>query len=234
MGKAMFRSIKKILLISVLLGASFFWSAINLFAAGDVYTIIIDPAHGGIDEGVKITDKINEKDITLVIAHELQKELSIESNIRVILTRNSDTDISAEKLNKIVRENKPDFFISIHINKGFGKHASGFELYYPGFGNDTAGGKKEIKDLSNERINQLNKSVRMAQLIQRNLGSIFARKGRGLREADTPRLEGLSVPALIVEIGFASNSDDRKKILSEKMQKEIAQSLAKGIKLFYR
>jgi N-acetylmuramoyl-L-alanine amidase len=142
--------------------------------------------------------------------------------------------MSAEKINKIVRENKPDFFISIHINNGFGKHASGFELYYPGFGKDTTGGKKEIKDLSNEKINQINKSVRMSQLIQRNLDSIFARKGRGLREADSPQMEGLSVPALTVEIGFASNPDDRKKILSEKTQKEIAQALAKSIKLFYR
>jgi N-acetylmuramoyl-L-alanine amidase len=231
----MFRNIKKILLISALLGASFFWSAINLFAAGDVYTIIIDPAHGGIDTGVKVTDKINEKDITLAIALDLQNELSRESNVKVILTRDSNTDMSSdEKINKIVRENKPDFFISIHINNGFGKHASGYELYYPGFGKDTAGGKKEIKDLSNEKINQINKSVRMSQLLQRNLDSIFARKGRGLREADNPQLEGLSVPALIVEIGFASNSDDRKRILSEKTQKEIAQALAKSIKSFYR
>jgi N-acetylmuramoyl-L-alanine amidase len=230
----MFKNLKIILLISALISASFFLCAINLYAAGDVYTIIIDPAHGGTDTGVKIKDKINEKDVTLAIAHELQKELSRESNIKVILTRDSDTDMSAEKINKIVRENKPDFFISIHINNGFGKHASGFELYYPGFGKDTTGGKKEIKDLSNEKINQINKSVRMSQLIQRNLDSIFARKGRGLREADSPQMEGLSVPALTVEIGFASNPDDRKKILSEKTQKEIAQALAKSIKLFYR
>lgn len=230
----MFKNLKKVLLISTLIGASFFLGAINLFAAENVYTIIIDPAHGGADTGVKRTDKINEKEITLAIALELQKELSRESNIKVILTRDSDTDMSAEKLTQILRENKADFFISIHINQGFGKHASGFELYYPGFGKETAGGKKEIKDLSNEKINQINKSVHMAQLIQRNLDSIFARKGRGLREADTPQLEGLSLPTLTVEIGFASNSADRKKILSEKTQKEIAQALAKSIKSFYR
>ncbi len=230
----MLKNIKKILLISALIGVSFFCGAISLFAAANIYTIIIDPAHGGTDTGVKITDKINEKDITLAIARELQKELSRESNIKVILTRDSDTDMSVEKLTQLVRDNKPDFFISIHINKGFGKYASGFELYYPGFGKDTVDGKKEIKNLSNERINRINKSVRMSQLIQRNLDSIFARKGRGLREADTPQMEGLSVPTLTVEIGFASNSDDRKKILSEKTQKEIAQALAKSIKSFYR
>ncbi|MBN1474757.1 MAG: N-acetylmuramoyl-L-alanine amidase [Syntrophaceae bacterium] len=230
----MFKNLKIILLISAFIGASFFCGVNNLFAAANVYTIIIHPAHGGTDTGIKVTDKKNEKTITLAIVHELQKELSRESNIKVILTRDSDTDMSAEKINKIVRENKPDFFISIHINKGFGKHASGFELYYPGFGKDAVGGKKEIKDLSNEKINQINKSVRMAQLIQRNLDLIFTRKGRGLREADNPQMEGLSVPTLIVEIGFASNSDDRKKVLSEKTQKEIALALAKSIKSFYR
>jgi N-acetylmuramoyl-L-alanine amidase len=74
----------------------------------------------------------------------------------------------------------------------------------------------------------------MAHLIQRNLDSVFPRMGRGLREADVPVLEGLRLPALVVEIGFASNSGDRKKLLSAKTQKEIARALSRSIKLFYR
>jgi len=49
-----------------------------------------------------------------------------------------------------------------------------------------------------------------------------------------PVLEGLHLPALVVEIGFASNSDDRKKLLSAKTQKGIARALSRSIKLFYR
>jgi N-acetylmuramoyl-L-alanine amidase len=230
----MFNKTKKIFLLSLLL-VSLFWGGANtLTAATNNYKIVVDPAHGGSDAGVKITDTINEKDITLAIALALQTELSKEGNIKVILSRVSDKDVTAENRKKIVQENKPNFFLSIHINRGFGKHASGFELYYPGFDKAAANTKKDAKGLSPERIKYLNESVRMAHLIQRNLDSVFPRMGRGLREADVPVLEGLHLPALVVEIGFASNSDDRKKLLSAKTQKEIARALSRSIKSFYR
>jgi N-acetylmuramoyl-L-alanine amidase len=51
------------------------------------------------------------------------------------------------------------------------------------------------------------------QLIQKNMGKVFPRKSRGLRDSAVPSLEGLSIPAVVVEIGFATNPEDRKKIL---------------------
>jgi N-acetylmuramoyl-L-alanine amidase len=79
----------------------------------------------------------------------------------------------------------------------------------------------------------LNDSIRLAQIIQKNLDALFPRKGRGLREADLPIIEDLFVPALVVEMGFASNPEDKKKLLSPNTQTEIAQALAKSIKSYF-
>ncbi len=49
-----------------------------------------------------------------------------------------------------------------------------------------------------------------------------------------PIIEGLLVPAVAVEIGFATNPEDKKKLLSLNTQTEIAKALAKSIKSFYR
>jgi len=211
-----------------------FWGVSSPAEMAKVHNIMIDPAHGGVDPGVQITQKVNEKDVTLAIANALHKELAREQNIKIILTRDADEEVTAEKRRKIISDIKPDFFISIHVNRGFGKNASGFEIYYQGFGRDAQGGKKAVQDLSPEQLKHLNEAVRMAQLIQRNLDGIFPRQGRGLREADMPVFEELPAPALVLEIGFASNPDERKKLLSDKAQEQIAQAIAKSIRTFYR
>jgi N-acetylmuramoyl-L-alanine amidase len=74
----------------------------------------------------------------------------------------------------------------------------------------------------------------MGRIIQENLNTLFPRKGRGLRSADLPITEDLFVPAVVVEMGFATNSEDKKKLLSGDTQTEIARALAKSIKIFFR
>jgi len=74
----------------------------------------------------------------------------------------------------------------------------------------------------------------MARSIQENLNTLFPRKGRGLRRADLPITEDLFVPTVIVEMSFATNPEDKKKLLSPDTQTEIAKALTKSIKSFYR
>jgi len=202
---------------------------------GRKHVIIIDPAHGGQDQGIKLTNNIAEKDITLAVAQFMKKELSRDNNLEVILTRDSDKAVDSEDLRKNIGKIKPDFFISLHVNGGFGKNASGFELYYPEFDESIIRGKKKTKDDTRQLKNKCqNDSLGMAKIVQENLNVLFPRKGRGLRKADLPVIDGLLVPALVVEMSFATNSEDKKKLLSLKTQMDISKALVKSVKTFYR
>ena len=226
--------IKKSLILSLFALIFVICLSFNLSAAEKKHLVVIDPAHGGQDVGVKLTDKIGEKEITLAIALAMQKELAGENNIEVVLTRNSDTNVTIEERKDYISKIKPELFLSLHINAGFGKEANGFELYYPGF-KELQENKKAAKiSPKNKKNKYLNDSVRLANFIQKNMDALFPRKGRGLREADVPIMEGMTIPALVVEMGFASNSEDKKKLLSPDTQTEIAKALAKSIILFYR
>ncbi len=79
----------------------------------------------------------------------------------------------------------------------------------------------------------LNDSVRLANFIQENIDT-YSRARAGDEEADMPIMEGMLMPALVVEIGFATNPEEKKKLISAKRQTEIAKALAKSIILFYR
>ena len=228
--------IKKILSLLGILALVFLICGVwvELSAAPRKHVIIIDPAHGGQDTGIKLTYKVDEKDITLAVAMALRKELAEEKNLEIILTRDSDKEVSLEDRKKNIAEIKPDILISLHTNAGFDKSASGFELYCPEF-------NKDIKEKSTSEDIELrggkksfNDSVKMARMIQANLNTLFPRKGRGLRRADLPVTDKLFVPTVVVEMGFATNSEDKKKLLSPDSQKEIAKALAKSIKTFFR
>jgi len=195
--------------------------------------VVIDPAHGGEDTGSIGVDKVAEKDLTLAIALALKKELARESNMEVVLTRESDKTMSLDERKKNILKIKPALVLSLHINAGFGRNASGFELYYPGFKNIGVS-KKAAKGAAGVPENQhLNDTVKLARLVQKNLDGLFPRKSRGLREAGVPLAERLSVPVLIIELGFATNPDEKKKLTSGKTQTEIARALAKSIKSFF-
>jgi N-acetylmuramoyl-L-alanine amidase len=198
------------------------------------HVVIIDPAHGGDDSGVKVSDKEYEKDITLAIALSLKKELEKIGNIRVQLTRSSDKLVPFSERRKTAASARGELFVSIHVNAGFGKTSSGYEVYFPGVRDaqaEQSNSKEILKDMA--RNKSLNDSIRLAQLIQKNMDGVFPRKSRGIRDASVPVLEGLSIPAVLVEIGFATNPEDRKKMTDGNTQNSIARALYQSIKDFY-
>jgi N-acetylmuramoyl-L-alanine amidase len=198
------------------------------------HTLLIDPAHGGEDTGV-VFDKFREKDLTMKLALLVRQEAQKSENLKVQLTRSADTGMTVAERIEIVDAVKPDCLISLHVNAGFGKKATGYELYFPGFRQTVAGGGDSaaiLKDMA--RNKHLNDAVRLAQQIQSSLEKVFPRKGRGLRDAPCPLLDGLNIPGLVVEIGFATNPEDRSALNSNETQQAIAKALVRGVQGYFR
>jgi N-acetylmuramoyl-L-alanine amidase len=198
------------------------------------YTVLIDPAHGGEDAGV-VSDKINEKNLTMNLALLIREESQKAENLQVRLTRSADRTMTVKERIKVVDEIKPDCLISLHVNAGFGRQASGYEVYFPGFRQNLSrevDSSPILKDMAKNRF--LNDTVRLAQPIQAGLETVFPRKGRGLREAPSPLLDDLTIPGLVVEVGFATNPEDRKSLTGEATQRAVARALVKGLRDYFR
>jgi N-acetylmuramoyl-L-alanine amidase len=197
--------------------------------------VVIDPAHGGTDRGVKLSDNEYEKDITLKIALLMQKELQAMGNVRIRLTRTTDQNVSLPERVKVTPTSGTGIFVSLHVNAAFGKEAAGYEVYFPGFSAAPSGQNTAaviLKDMATNK--SLNESVALSQSILQNLQIVFPGKDRQLRNAPVLILEGLAVPAVAVEIGFATNRVDKKTLIDERGKKNIAQALSRGIKDFLR
>ncbi len=199
------------------------------------YVVVIDPAHGGKDEGVQLSRKVSEKDITLAVATLIKRNLEDSKTLTVRFTRMGDTDVPlADRVGAAIKANA-DLFISLHVNAGFEKESAGYELYFPGFkGQEGSKGAPKgesaaiVRDMV--RTNYLNESVRFAQILQRKLDSVFPRMDRGLRDAPVLILQNLNIPAVVLEIGFATNPNDRKKLQDESIQAAVAKAVAEGVR----
>jgi N-acetylmuramoyl-L-alanine amidase len=193
------------------------------------YLVVLDPGHGGIDKGVRISGDVHESDITLAVAQFIREDLE-KAGIAARMTRTGDGASLTDRI-QIANDKSTDLFLSIHVNAGFDKEAAGYEIYFPGF-SAPPGSENDSKDIVKDMVKtqNLNESVRLARIVQKNLEPVLPRKDRGLREA--PIRVQAGIPALSIEIGFATNPAEKKQITSRDVQRKIASALTRSIQQF--
>ncbi len=171
-------------------------------------TIVLDAGHGGSDPGAQ-RESIQEKDITLAITKKL-KALLEKQGAEVIMTRNDDTFVSLEDRAKVTNDNVPDLFLSVHINAlESTAEIHGIETYY-----------------------QTDQSKPLAETIHQVLVSDLAAPDRSVRKARFYVINHTAVPAVLAEVGFISNKDERQRLTTSDYQDKIAAALARGVSVF--
>lgn len=156
--------------------------------------VVIDPGHGGTDYGAVSGSGIKEKDIVLDIALKIQQlnTLVFENRFEIYLTRHRDTLIALGDRSKLAQVLEPDVFISLHCNQADSAFAKGIEVYV-------------FDDSVYKRS-----STYLAYKIQVEAKEKLGFKTRGLKQANFQVLrETKSVcPAVLVELGFLSATDE--------------------------
>jgi N-acetylmuramoyl-L-alanine amidase len=92
--------------------------------------IVIDPGHGGKDVGAIGQSGTLEKDVTLTLATNLQRELENKTGATVILTRDKDVTLSLKDRLELAKSKNADLFISIHFDAFTSNEVNGITTYY--------------------------------------------------------------------------------------------------------
>lgn len=220
-----------------------------------VRTIVIDPGHGGKDPGAPGYFKgVNEKDITLKIAKKLARKMRDQLKCRVLLTRSTDRYLTLEGRTAIANTKNADLFISIHCNASRNRKVTGIETYYLNLATDNqaievaarenATSRKNISDLEsilndlmkNEKINE---SSRLAADVQKALCSDMKKKyshivNLGVKQAPFYVLIGARMPSILIETSFISNRKECRRLLNQKYQNAICNSIINGVENYIR
>lgn len=166
--------------------------------------VVLDAGHGGSDYGA-IREGINEKDITLDVTHRVDAILR-SKGYKTALTRKDDTFVSLEDRVNISENETPEIFVSIHVNSAVATEPYGIETHY-------------YHDYSKE----------LADVIHKHLAKEVNSKDRGLFKSKFYVINHTTVPAVLVEIGFISNENERNELITDLRKQKTAKAIADGI-----
>lgn len=221
--------------------------------------IILDPGHGGKDPGAIGKGGLQEKALTLQISRQVEKTLKSRlKEVKVKATRNSDVFIElaerTEIANRELKRGNNGLFISIHVNASISSKVSGFETYFLSqnptneearktaalennvviLERNSTGGKKyddvdQVEALMMTTQIQRESSL-LAESIQKGLGkNIKEFRSRGVQRADFFVLRGALMPAVLVEVGFITNTKEASFLKRADYQNSIAKGISDGI-----
>lgn len=187
--------------------------AIRVKNPKEVYdkVLLLDAGHGGKDPGTS-GNGMQEKNLNLTIAQKIAQKLQ-GSGIKVYMTR--DSDVYPENSTRAKTANDiADLMVSIHMNSG-PETANGTETLYQVHAND-----------NEARLT----SKQLAEILQGKVVSATGNTNRGAKLwTDVLILNRTTVPAVIVEVIFITNTGDALKISNPTYQDQVAQAIADGI-----
>ena len=167
--------------------------------------VVIDPGHGGLDTGA-LRGNVLEKDLTLEIALRIKNCLQEMGMKNVIMTRSIDKTLTLDERVQIANNNNADIFVSVHINASVKSEINGIEThYYSENGYD------------------------VAKVIHKELMENVNATDRGLFKSKFYVINHTEAPAVLLELGFISNEQERSSLRSEERQMNSAQAIADGI-----
>ena len=216
-----------------------------------VHVIVIDAGHGGKDRGTMALSGMDEKDIVLDVAKHLRMLLE-GAGIKVIMTRDTDDFISLPERTIIAARSGADLFVSIHVNSNQDHAVNGLLVYYLEAisrremdeeqrkenehiflkslsANDSTTLQAIVTDMMNTF--KTTQSQKLAKLIIREARGYPGVKvrGDGIRICHFFVVRNTLIPAVLVETGFLTNTQDHNKLISPFYRQKMAEIIARGV-----
>lgn len=180
---------------------------------------VIDAGHGGHDHGTE-GKLCKEKDVNLNITRQLVALLARHKpGIKVITTRNRDEYVSLQARCRKANRAHADLFLSIHVNSAPNRRLRGTETFY-----GCRGGKSRTA---------IQKSELLARLLQKCYHDAGRPIDRGVKTNPLYVTTNASMPAVLTEVAFMSNTHDERYLASEAGQREIARMIFNGLMEYY-
>ena len=213
-------------------------------------TVVIDPGHGGDEQGARGAGGALEKDITLQVARRLRTMIESRLGLRVFLTRDDDRTLSLDDRTAYANSQKADVFLSIHANAALRGAMKGAEVFYSSVdradaGTTTLGPSSELLPAlgggtrtidftlwETAQARHLERSSSLARLVEQALRGRVEMSPRPVQQAPFRILVGATMPAILVEMGYLSNTEQEQALTSGGYQDQVAQGLFDAIVQF--
>ena len=246
---------KKIIFAIILSNISFFLERSFSQDNSSEFIVVLDAGHGGHDSG-NTGNGFLEKQIALQTSLQIGNYIKKNSNIKVIYTRNKDKFVKLSERAAIANRSDADLFISIHCDAftspkvyGAGTFVLGLhrnadnlriaqkensvifmeENYQSNYEGFDPNNPESVISLVLMQETYLEQSIEAANTIQKSFVKNLNRKDRTVKQAGFQVLRETYMPSVLVELGFLTNKKEGMYLNSKAGQKEMSETIAKGI-----
>lgn len=219
--------------------------------------VVLDPGHGGIDDGAIGPAGAKEKNLVLQFALDVRNALERTGKFDVLMTRDDDTFVALDDRVAFARSKNAQLMVSFHADTVTQSYVRGATVYTLDENasderarelaakenrSDTIAGV-ELKDKPDEVADIL---IDLARRETKNLSIAFARRLLGdvkqsmklnknpRRSADFRVLTAPDIPSVLVELGYLSNTSDEKLLRSKEWRKKVADRFAISIEGYFK
>ncbi|KAI5913543.1 N-acetylmuramoyl-L-alanine amidase [Thauera sp. 2A1] len=222
-----------------------------------LFTVVLDPGHGGEDPGAVGAAGSLEKDVTLSIARRLKRQIESHPNMRAVLTRDGDYFVPLGQRVTRARRVQADLFVSIHADAFVRPDARGssvFVLSERGASSSAArwlaqkendadliGGvnlarqdghiARTLLDLSQTAT--INDSLKLGRAVLDEIGDINKLHKGDVEQAGFAVLKAPDIPSVLVETAFISNPEEERRLNDDGYQDKMANAITRGIKRYF-
>ena len=213
--------------------------------------IAIDPGHGGADVGVRTSDGLEEKELTLDVARRLRQRLDTRLGVRAVLTRDEDKAISLDERAAFANNNKADLFLSLHANGALAARVSGAEIYFLSLDREgetvrrqanadavslpvLGGGRRmvEVVPWNLAQAAYVDGSAKFAGMLEEELRRRVPMSPRAMQRAGMRVLTGVSMPAALVEMAYLTNREQASSARGDEFRNALADALYEAVARF--
>jgi N-acetylmuramoyl-L-alanine amidase len=219
------------------------------------FKVVLDAGHGGKDYGAVYHGNI-EKNIALKTMLKVGEILEKDPLIDVVYTRKTDVFIELQQRATIANKSKGSIFVSMHCNASKNQSASGTETYVMGITRNQS--NLEVAKMENEVVTleadykvkydgfdpnspesvigisilqeeHLDQSIELAGRVQQFFTKKADYRNRGVKQAGFLVLRQITMPRVLIEMGFVSNKDEGAFLNSDQGQNVLADAIASAV-----
>lgn len=200
-------------------------------AAPALPVVVIDPGHGGPDEGGHSSDGVNERDLVAALAERARAALVATGKVRVVLTRTGSSDPTIDERDSAANMSRPVVFLTLHAGDlgGASPAIAVYTYQAPSPPAPIVASHGLFVPWDEAQQAHLTRSRDLANSLAQQLGHVQNLEVRGPEVAPVRQLRSVDSPAVALELGTLAPRTDAAGLTSSSFQQQLANAITEAV-----
>ncbi|MEW5725482.1 MAG: N-acetylmuramoyl-L-alanine amidase [Thermodesulfobacteriota bacterium] len=200
--------------------------------------VVLDPGHGGEDQGVVGPGGWTEAQLTLALARQLKEALERDLGLHVVVTRDEELNPGLYERTATANGLKADLFLSLHAAAEAYDNRFGYNIFVQDYRRQLGLADREpradlmpgqLGEWSLAQMTYLDSSRRLARELDQSLKEVLRVRSRGVQGLPLALLAGAAQPAVLLEVGVLTDPEAERRLRTPGYRDALTRAVVQGL-----